>query len=132
MSPTFDAIGLVVADMPTTLAFYRDLGLPIPATMDQAPHAEVELTGGMRLMFDSHETIRSFEPDFVPPTGDGRIGLAFRCADPAEVDRSFAELIKAGHRGHREPWDAPWGQRYATVYDPDGNTVDLYAPLNPA
>jgi hypothetical protein len=27
------------------------------------------------------------------------------------------------------PYDAPWGQRYATVLDPDGNIVDLFAPL---
>lgn len=27
------------------------------------------------------------------------------------------------------PFDAPWGQRYATVLDPDGNGVDLFAPL---
>jgi uncharacterized glyoxalase superfamily protein PhnB len=29
----------------------------------------------------------------------------------------------------RSPFDAFWGQRYATVLDPDGNTVDLFAPL---
>ncbi|MFL6036949.1 MAG: glyoxalase, partial [Gaiellaceae bacterium] len=28
-----------------------------------------------------------------------------------------------------EPFDAFWGQRYATVVDPDGNAVDLFAPL---
>ena len=27
------------------------------------------------------------------------------------------------------PFDAFWGQRYATVHDPDGNPVDLFAPL---
>jgi hypothetical protein len=30
MSPTFDAIGLAVADMATSLRFYRRLGLDIP------------------------------------------------------------------------------------------------------
>ncbi|MCZ6462364.1 MAG: glyoxalase, partial [Actinobacteria bacterium] len=25
--------------------------------------------------------------------------------------------------------DAFWGQRYATVLDPDGNAIDLFAPL---
>ena len=40
--------------------------------------------------------------------------------------------MAAGHRGHLEPFDAFWGQRYATVLDPDGNGVDLYAPLDPA
>ncbi len=80
----------------------------------------------MRLLFDTHDTIRSFDPDFTPRPGGTP---AFRCADPAEVDRTYAELVSAGHRSHREPWDAPWGQRYAIVLDPDGTTVDLFAPL---
>ena len=35
----------------------------------------------------------------------------------------------AGHVGHLDPWDAVWGQRYATLHDPDGNSVDLFAAL---
>jgi hypothetical protein len=31
--------------------------------------------------------------------------------------------------GERAPWDAPWGQRYAVVKDPDDNGIDLFAPL---
>lgn len=27
------------------------------------------------------------------------------------------------------PFDAPWGQRYAGVLDPDGYQVPLFAPL---
>ena len=38
-----------------------------------------------------------------------------------------AELIR--QIGHKEPWDAFWGQRYASVKDPDGNQIDLFAPL---
>jgi uncharacterized glyoxalase superfamily protein PhnB len=29
-----------------------------------------------------------------------------------------------------EPWDAFWGQRYATAKDPDGNHVDLFASIS--
>src|SRR4051794_35184482 len=130
MTPTLDAIGLVVADMHTTLTFYRDLGVPIAGTMDTEAHAEAELPGGLRLMFDTHEVIRSFDPGFVPPPRqNGTAGLAFRCSDPAEVDSTYARMIAAGHHGHREPWDAVWGQRYASLQDPDGTGVDLYAPL---
>jgi len=128
MAPTFNGIGLVVADMATSLAFYRRLGLDFPAEADREPHVEAEVGGGVRLMFDTHETILSFDPDFTPGTGGGG-SLAFLCADPAEVDTTHAELVKAGHRSHKEPWDAFWGQRYAVVHDPDGNTVDLFAPL---
>ena len=45
------------------------------------------------------------------------------------MDRLYAELTEAGYAGQREPWDAFWGQRYATVGDPDGNAVDLFASL---
>ena len=40
------------------------------------------------------------------------------------------ELVAAGHHGELKPWDAFWGQRYACVQDPDGNGVDLFAPLD--
>jgi uncharacterized glyoxalase superfamily protein PhnB len=45
------------------------------------------------------------------------------------VDRIYTDLVNAGYEGHLEPWDAFWGQRYATVRDPDGNGVDLFARL---
>ena len=45
------------------------------------------------------------------------------------VDATYAKLTGAGYEGRTEPWDAPWGQRYATVLDPDGNSVDLFAAL---
>jgi hypothetical protein len=33
-----------------------------------------------------------------------------------------------GFAGHKPPWDAVWGQRYAIVHDPDGNAIDLFSP----
>jgi catechol 2,3-dioxygenase-like lactoylglutathione lyase family enzyme len=128
MAPTFNAIGLTVADMAAALAFYRDLGLDIPAEADKAQHAEAELTG-VRIMWDTYETIRSFDPEWTPGTGGPRAGLAFQCADPAEVDTTYARMVGAGHHSHLAPWNAPWGQRYAVLHDPDGNGVDLYAFL---
>ncbi|WP_406279217.1 VOC family protein [Embleya sp. NBC_00896] len=129
MTPRFHFIGLGVADMAASLAFYRALGLDIPAEADTQPHVEVQLPAGPLLVFDSIETIRSFDPDWTAPTGSHRASLAFACADPAEVDKVYTALVAAGHTGHMQPWDAFWGQRYAVVLDPDGNGVDLLAPL---
>ena len=84
--------------------------------------------GGLRLAWDTVETIRSFDPDWTPPSGGHRIGLAFRFETPTEVDRAYDELVSLGYEGHKQPWDAFWGQRYAVVHDPDGNGVDLFAP----
>ncbi len=127
MTPQLNAFAIVVADMGRSLAFYRALGLDLPD--DTAPHVEAVLGGGVKLMFDTQETIRSFDPDWQPPTGGFRMSLAFECASPSEVDATFAAMTGAGYSGHHEPWDAFWGQRYATLHDPDGNPVDLYAPL---
>jgi catechol 2,3-dioxygenase-like lactoylglutathione lyase family enzyme len=124
-----DVIGLVVADMAASLTFYRRLGLDIPTDADTAPHVEAALPGGLRLAWDTEDTIRSFAPDWKARDSDSRTGLAFRLANPAAVDGAYAELTEAGYHGEHPPWDAFWGQRYAVVHDPDGLSVDLFAPL---
>ncbi|MFC5634933.1 VOC family protein [Streptomyces bullii] len=129
MTPRFDAIGLVVSDMAASVAFYRRLGFPFPEGSESAPHAEAELPGGLRLLLDTEETVRSFHAAWRPPSGGSRASLALRCDAPAEVDAVYEELVGAGYHGELKPWDAFWGQRYATVHDPDGNGVDLFAPL---
>jgi catechol 2,3-dioxygenase-like lactoylglutathione lyase family enzyme len=129
MTPTFNQIGLVTADLGKSLAFYRRLGLDIPGGAETEPHVDVTLPGGLRLAWDTVETIRSFDAGWTPPQGSPQVGLAFQCADPGEVDRVYGELVDAGYEGHKEPWDAFWGQRYAVIRDPDGNSVELFAPL---
>lgn len=126
--PRFAAVGVVVTDMARSLEFYRKLGLEIPAESDTAPHAEAILPGGVRLLFDTVETVLSFDPDWTRPDGT-QMGLAFECESPAAVDKTFAEMVGAGYTGHLAPWDAPWGQRYSSILDPDGNGVDLFAPV---
>ena len=125
--PVLNAFGIVVADMAASLAFYRELGLAIPPDADDQPHVDVPLPGGVRLMFDRVDVVRSFDPEWQAPVGGSRMGLAFECPSPDLVDAIHARLTAAGHRSHKDPWDAPWGQRYAMLLDPDGNGVDLYA-----
>ena len=128
-APRFDLIGLVVADMAASLGFYRRLGLELPVEADSQPHVEVELAGGLRLAFDTREVIGSVDPAWTPGRGGHRVALAFCCDSPAAVDETYAGLVGAGYAGHLAPWDAFWGQRYAVVDDPDGNAIELFAPL---
>jgi len=128
MTVGFDAIGMIVSDMAHTLAFYRMLGLDIPPEADQEGHAEATLPGGIRLMWDTVATVTSFS-EWDPPVGGHRMSLAFRCENPAAVDSKYAQLVGMGHRSHLAPFDAFWGQRCATVLDPDDNPVDLFATL---
>ncbi|MFE7746956.1 VOC family protein [Nocardia sp. NPDC057455] len=131
MTPQLDVIGIVVSDMAASVAFYRRLGLAFPEGSEQEGHAEAALPNGMRLTLDTEAVIESFHTGWRPPAPGGRVGIAFRCADPAEVDAVYAELVDAGYHGELKPWDAFWGQRYAALLDPDGNGVDLYAALPP-
>jgi catechol 2,3-dioxygenase-like lactoylglutathione lyase family enzyme len=129
MSPRFDAIGVVASDLAASVAFYRRLGLAFPEGAEDQPHTEAELPGGLRLMLDTEETVRSFHPGWQPPSGGGRTSLALLCDSPAEVDSVYEDMVAAGHHGELKPWNAAWGQRYASLHDPDGNGVDLFAPL---
>ncbi len=123
-----DLVGIAVRDMAAALAFYRLLGLEIPANLDAEDHAEYATAGGFRIAWDTLELVKSLNPDWVEPVGD-RMHLAFLCENPAEVDKLYEAVVQKGYHGRRAPWDAFWGQRYAVVIDPDGNYVDLFAGL---
>jgi catechol 2,3-dioxygenase-like lactoylglutathione lyase family enzyme len=122
-----NAIGIVVSDMERSIRFYRLLGLNVPETPGEG-HVEATLANGARLMFDTEEIIKSFQPEWSRRAGN-QLALAFECGSPSEVDELYAHVVAAGFDGEKEPWDAFWGQRYAQLHDPDGVPVDLYAAL---
>ena len=96
MTPRFDVIELVVADIAASLTFYRRLGLVFPEGAEKQPHVEAGLPGGSRLTLDTEETVRSFHPAWRPASGGGgRISLAFACDSPAEVDAVYDALVAA-------------------------------------
>jgi catechol 2,3-dioxygenase-like lactoylglutathione lyase family enzyme len=121
-----EAIGITTASQAASLRFYGLLGVEVPDPGED--HVEAPVRGGLHLMWDTEELIRQIEPDLPTPVRQ-RIVLAFRCADPADVDATYARVVDAGFEGKAEPWDAFWGQRFAYLRDPDGNTVALFAPL---
>lgn len=129
MTSRLDLIGIVVDDMAATVAFYRRLGLEFAEGAESEGHVEVMLAGGLRLAWDTAEVIRSFDPEWMPPKGSSPFALAFLVDSPAEVDALHGQLVAAGAPSHLEPFDAFWGQRYASVRDPDGYGVDIFAPL---
>ena len=122
--PKLNAIGIVTSDMARSITFYRLVGLDVPETPEEG-HVDTFLPNGVRFMLD---TVRSFRPEWTRETGN-QIGLAFECANAAEVDELYARITAAGFDGEKAPWDAVWGQRYAQLSDPDGVGVDLYASL---
>ncbi|AKS32345.1 VOC family protein [Mycolicibacterium goodii] len=130
LQPTSAVIEIVAKNLTRSLGFYRLLGLNVPDP--DGPHVEVALPGGNKLAFDTEEVIAGMHPGWTPPEGAGRVAIAFGLAAPADVDALYERLTAAGHPGSLKPFDAPWGQRYATVEDPDGTSVDLFAALETA
>jgi catechol 2,3-dioxygenase-like lactoylglutathione lyase family enzyme len=110
------AVTLKVASMTNSVRFYRDvLGMEI-------------IYGGEDGYFSSLHTkegkgpILNLEKD--PPVTDwGR--LIFYVAD---VDAIWAYLREKGF--HPEtPQDAPWGERYFHMPDPDGHELSFASPI---
>ena len=67
--------------------------------------------------------------DGAPPTPPSHSSFAILCDSPDKVNQVVEEIKHAGHSIEKEPFDAFWGQRYATVKDPDGYKIDLFAAL---
>ena len=127
--PSLAAIGIVSKDLRTSIRFYGLLGVRFPDP--DGDHVEATLPNGLRLMLDDLTLIKQLDKEeWTEPRGH-RMGLAFECGSPAEVDALHAKVTVAGHASKTAPWDAFWGQRYAQVIDPDGNVVSLFAALPP-
>ncbi|MCW5875098.1 MAG: VOC family protein [Anaerolineales bacterium] len=123
-----DAVGISSSDMSKTVEFYQLLGFEFGEYDADEDHLEpVTPDGSARLMIDKASLLESIL-GYAPQPGN-HSSFAIQYASPAEVDRVAAAVKTAGHSLAAEPWDAPWGQRYAIVEDPDGYKVDLYAAL---
>ena len=122
-----EAIGIVSANPEPSVRFYRMLGVEL-VRAGTSEHYEARTASGIRILLDSVELIRTFEPDYQRPPGAGVV-MCFRQESPAKVDALYAELERAGFAGKKPPWDAFWNQRYACALDPDGNQIDLFADL---
>jgi uncharacterized glyoxalase superfamily protein PhnB len=128
MSIRPDMIGIVARDLEASARFYRHLGLDVPTPKKGEDYVEVTTPNGYRISWNGLTMVQKLDPGWKQPIGH-RMELAFLCDSPAEVDATYAKLQSAGYEGHRAPWDAFWGQRYAIIVDTDGNRVSLFAHL---
>ncbi len=113
---SISAVTVVVADMARSVRFYDSLGFE-------------RLYGGETADFTSYRV------------GDGYLNLGFR-DDPGQVggwgrtifyvddvDAMHEAAIGAGHVPEFTPRDAPWGERYFHLRDPDGHELSFARPL---
>lgn len=107
-------VTLRVASMARSVAFYRDhLGLRL-------------LYGGEGADFSSFDvggTYLNLQESSDVETGWGRIVL-----HTDDVDGMHRHLTESGFEAP-SPWDAPWGERYFHLRDPDGHEVSIAKSL---
>jgi predicted enzyme related to lactoylglutathione lyase len=120
------AVGVSATDLGRAVAFYSLLGFSFPPFAEGEDHVE-STNSGARLMIDTAGLLTGLLGE--PPRPGNTAAFAVRCATPSQVDGLVTRVSTAGHAVITAPWDAPWQQRCATVADPDGYRVDLYAPL---
>lgn len=123
-----DAVAVTSTDMAKTVAFYERLGFEFGDWGPDDKHVEpITKTGEVRLMIDTAELMEQLTGE--PPRPPNHSSFAMLCDTPGEVDAAAAKLKAAGDTLTVDPWDAFWGQRYATVKDPDGYQIDIFAEL---
>lgn len=125
---SLNAIGIISKDLTATIKFYGILGIEFKE-MGGPDHLEATTPSGLRIMLDSTDLIKKINPNWKEPTGSG-IVLCFIQNSPLQVNTAFKTLIDSGFSSVKDPWDAFWGQRYASISDPDGNQIDLFAALD--
>ena len=121
-----DAIGIASKDIKKSIQFYEHLGVQFKEIGEG--HFEGKTQRGLRIMLDSFELMKKINPNWKEPVQCG-ITLCFLQESPSLVNEKFRDIVAAGFISEKEPWDAFWGQRYSSVRDPDGNQIDIFAPI---
>jgi glyoxylase I family protein len=122
---------LQVFDMPTSVAFYRDvLGFEIVETSERRGADDFDWAmlrrDGITLMLNTayEEDNRPPEPVAARVAAHDDVGLFFGCRD---LDKAYTHLRAKGVSAE-EPRVAPYGMRQLWLKDPDGYVVCLQWP----
>lgn len=126
--PRVEGVAFVTGDLAEAVAFYRLLGLDASAPAPGVSYVSL-VAHGARLSWSTLEADACAGSDRTrSPASEGSV-LMLRLARPGDVDAVAEAIRRAGHPVVREPFDAPWGARHCRLRDPDGNAVELFAPL---
>ncbi len=106
------AITLATRDMAKALAFYHVLGFRTVWSAPDDSFATINAGSAWINLFQAG-----------PDTDWGAWGRYVLHVD--DVDAFHALLVEAGYEPQMAPSDAPWGERYFHILDPDGHEVSL-------
>lgn len=121
MSIQLSMVGMMVRDMPASLAFYRKLGMEIPAEEDDKPFVLFRMASGVTMFWDTVFANR-YDLSRTDPGPGYRNLFEYFYPDDATVDAKYRELVDAGYHGRMAPAQTS-GPYAAMVDDPDGNVI---------
>lgn len=111
---SISAVTLAVADMARSVAFYEALGFQ-------------RLYGGPRDRFTSYAVGTGYLNLTTESAAAGWWGRLILYVP--DVDVFHASAVAAGLQPMFAPRDAPWGERYFHLRDPDGHELSFARPL---
>jgi catechol 2,3-dioxygenase-like lactoylglutathione lyase family enzyme len=110
------AVTLATHDMARAIQFYRSLGFVLHYGGETAPFTSLEAgTSYLNLIAQPAERRWSWWGRVIFYVGD--------------VDALYERALALGLRPENAPRDAPWGERYFHVTDPDGHEISFARPL---
>lgn len=110
------AVTLLVADMGRSARFYEALGFRRLYGGADAPFTSYEVGGGFLNL--------QLQTDKGPGLLWGRVILWVD-----DVDAMHGRATAAGYAPSMPPEDAPWGERYFHIFDPDGHELSFARPI---
>lgn len=108
------AVTLFTADMARAVRFYQAIGFVLRYGGESAEFTSFHVGAGYL----------NLTPGSPPGRSWGRMVLYVD-----DVDAMYQRVRAAGIRTETEPADAPWGERYFHVRDPDGHEMSFARPL---
>ncbi len=127
MKPKISIVTLGVADLDTSVRFYRDgLGLPAPSYNDGDDICFLELEGTWLSLYRRDQFLDEANVPFADPAaGAPTVTLAHNLASPEAVDTAMQEALDAGATLVKQPEEVFWGGYSGYFADPDGYLWEL-------
>jgi catechol 2,3-dioxygenase-like lactoylglutathione lyase family enzyme len=125
-------LGPLVRDLPSSLAFYRDL-LGIPFEGDEDDYVRTDRLSGVNhfgqwRLSDAADAIFG-TPQWPADVPVPQANIEFDLESPAAVEAAAAELRAAGHSILVGPKVEPWGQTVVRMLGPEGLLITIsYTP----
>ena len=114
---SISAVTVFTADMARAVGFYEALGM-------------TRCYGGADAPFSSFRAGSGYVNVALGRAPERLWGRAILYV--ADVDAMYERVLAAGYLATTTPADAPWGERYFHVRDPDGNELSFARPLTEA